>query len=327
MTEKRILNWGLIGAGDVVRKRVAPALRDLEDCNLVAVSRGRADLAEEFAHEFGAPKWYADWRELVADKDIDAVYIATPVYLHAEQTISALERGKHVLCEKPMAMNPEECERMIAAAQFNQVKLGLAYYRHFYPSINRIKEILESGEIGRVSVAQMNAFEFFDPAEDNPRRWLLDKSKSGGGPMMDFGCHRLEVLTNLFGNVDRIGGITSNAIFEREVEDTAAALMHFEFGTVASVTVTHASITPQDTLDIFGTRGSIHMRSVNGAEMRVIVDGNERAESHPVHTNVNVPLIEDFVAAVIENREPQVDSEVGRIIAMLIEEIYPLPTT
>lgn len=322
MTEKRMLNWGLIGAGDVVRKRVAPALRDLESCNLVAVSRGRADLAEEFAREFSAPKWYADWRDLVADSEIDAVYIATPVYLHMEQTIAALERGKHVLCEKPMAMNPEECERMIAAAQFNQVKLGIAYYRHFYPAIVRIKEILALGEIGQVSVAQMNAFEFFDPADDHPRRWLLDKAKSGGGPMMDFGCHRLEVLANLFGEVTRVGGITSNAIFNREVEDTAAALMHFESGTVASVIVTHAAAEPADTLDIYGTRGSIHMASVNGPEVRALVDGVERTESHPVHANVNIPLIEDFVAAVHENREPTVDAEVGRVIAVLEEEVY-----
>jgi predicted dehydrogenase len=132
------LNWGLIGTGDIARKRVAPALRDSALCSLVAVSRAQTHLAEDFAKKFGAKKWFADWRELIRDEEIEAVYIATPVYLHAAQTIAAAEAGKHVLCEKPMAMNAKACDEMIAACRANGVKLGVAYYRHFYPAIQRI---------------------------------------------------------------------------------------------------------------------------------------------------------------------------------------------
>src|SRR5262245_43435363 len=109
------LRWGLIGCGDISRKRVAQALRDIPECELVAVNRARDDLAEAFASEFGAKRWYGDWRELIADDEVDAVYIATPVYLHVEQAVAAAESGKHVLCEKPMAMNTAECDRMIAS--------------------------------------------------------------------------------------------------------------------------------------------------------------------------------------------------------------------
>lgn len=320
---KTVLNWGLIGAGDIARKRIAPALRDLPNCNLAAISRNRAGLAESFAKEFGAGRWYADWRELIADKDIDAVYIATPVFLHAEQTIAAAEAGKHVLCEKPMALNVAECDGMIAACEAAGVKLGIAYYRHFYPSIIRVKEIIASGEIGKVVLAQMNAFEYFDPAPDHPRRWLLDKAKSGGGPMMDFGCHRLEALTNLFGKVAQVSGLTANTVFtNREVEDTAAALLRFESGPVASVTVTHAAREPQDTFDIFGTEGSIHIPILNGAEVRIVVDGVDRIESHPTHPNVHQPLIEDFTKAVLGNFESKVTSEIGKLISVLENDIY-----
>src|SRR6185436_5535526 len=128
------LRWGLIGCGDISRKRVAPALRDLPDCDLIAVARSRAELVKPFAQEFGAPKWYQDWQTLLQDKDVEAVYIATPVYLHAVQTIAASEAGKHVLCEKPMALNVEECDRMNAACRDHHVKLGVAYYRHFIRS-------------------------------------------------------------------------------------------------------------------------------------------------------------------------------------------------
>ena len=323
MPDKSVLNWGLIGAGDIARKRIAPAMRDLAGCDLVAVSRNRAELAEEFAREFDIPRWYADWRELLTDKDIDAVYIATPVYLHAEQTIAAARAGKHVLCEKPMAMNVKECDAMIAACQAANVKLGIAYYRHFYPSIIRAKEIIASGEIGTPALTQINAFEYFNPAPDHPRRWLLDKTKSGGGPMMDFGCHRLEVLVNLFGAVAEVSSLTANAVFtDREVEDTAIATLRFESGPVATVTVTHAAREPQDTLDIFGTRGSIHIPVLNNPEVRVVVEGVERVESHPTHLNVHLPLIEDFVRSVLHHKQPKIYGEIGRVIAYMENDIY-----
>ena len=212
------LKWGLIGAGDIARKRIAPALRDLPNCELVSVSRSRAGLAEGFATEFGARKWFADWREQVADPEIDAVYIATPVYLHAEQTTAAAEAGKHVLCEKPMALSVAECDRMIAASEANGVRLGIAYYRRFYPVLGRAKEIIASGEIGSVTLAQANAFEYIDLADDDPRHWFLEKVKSGGGPMMDFGCHRIELLIDLFGDVKEVSSLVSNAAFGRGVE-------------------------------------------------------------------------------------------------------------
>src|SRR5260370_660883 len=179
------LRWGLIGCGDIARKRIAPALRDLADCDFVAVSRGRPELAESFAREFGARKWYSAWPELLLDQEIDAVYVATPVYLHAAQTIAAAEAGKHVLCEKPLAMNVSECDRMIAACRANNVKLGVAYYRHFYPAIKRAREIVHAGEIGVPVLAQINAFESFNPQTDHPRYWLVEKDQSGGGPMFD----------------------------------------------------------------------------------------------------------------------------------------------
>lgn len=318
----KILNWGLIGAGDIARKRVAPALRDLPDCALRAVSRSRFELAETFAREFGVPKWFADWRELLRDDEIEAVYIATPVFLHAEQTIAAAEAGKHVLCEKPMAMNAQECEKMIAACRANNVKLGVAYYRHFYPVIERIKQIIAAGELGKITVAQMNAFEFVEFSRENPRRWFLEKEKSGGGPMMDFGCHRLEVLTNLFGEVRSVKSIISNAAFEREVEDTALAILHFGCGVCANLTVTHTASEAQDTLDIFGTNGSIHIAVLNQGKMIIKNGKDERIEYHPPASNIHQPLIEDFVQAVLSVIEPQITGDIGKKIAILEDAIY-----
>ena len=317
-----VLKWGLIGAGDIAKKRIAPALRDLANCDLVGVSRNRAELAEDFANEFGAKKWFADWQELIADEEVEAVYIATPVYLHFEQTIAAARAGKHVLCEKPVTLNSADCAEMIEVCRANNVKLGIAYYRHFYPVIERIKQVIKFGEIGKVVVAQINAFEYFDPTDDNPRRWLIEKAKSGGGPMMDFGCHRIEVLTNLFGEVRRAESIVANVVFEREVEDTATAIFQFETGTCANLTVTHAAAEPQDTLDIFGTKGAIQVAGLNRGAIEIKTKNGERAENHPPHQNLHQPLIEDFVEAVLNDREPVVNGESGRTIALIEEKIY-----
>jgi predicted dehydrogenase len=301
---------------------VAPALRDLPNCELVAVARGGARHAESFAREFGAGRWSERWEDLIADEEIDAIYVATPVYLHAAQTIAAAEAGKHVLCEKPMAISVGECDRMIEACRANNVKLGIAYYRHFYPIIARIKEILASGEIGTPAVAQINAFEWFDPGPDHPRRWLLDKKQSGGGPMFDFGCHRIEVLMNLFGTVIDTKCSLSNVLFEREVEDTAVAVLRFAAGPSAVVTVTHAARERQDSLDIFGSRGSLHVPILNKGEMLIRIGDDERTESYSMDENVHRPLIDDFVRAMRSGVAPAVTGEMGFEVARIEQAMY-----
>jgi predicted dehydrogenase len=316
------LRWGLIGCGDISSKRVAPALRDLSNCELVAVSRSNFDLAESFAKQFGARRWLKEWRDLVTDPEVDAVYIATPVHLHAEQTIAAANAGKHVLCEKPMAMNVRECDAMIAACANNNVQLGVAYYRHFYPAIEFIKSVLASGEIGTPILAQINAFERFDPEPSNPRRWLVDAELAGGGPMFDFGCHRIEVLLDLFGEVTNIKGLTLNIVFDRNVEDTASALIQFINGPGAVLCVTRGTSEPQDTLHIFGSSGSIHVEHLNQGSIVIRSNEGDRTESYPPHPNLHLPLIDDFTEAVLGGREPTVNGSIGRKVAQVLEEIY-----
>ncbi len=316
------VRWGLIGCGDIAQKRVAPALRDLPNVEFVAVNRAQAALAEAFAQDFGARKWYADWRELLADPDIEAVYIATPVHLHAEQTIAAAEAGKHVLCEKPMALNVAECDRMIAACEANGVKLSLAYYRHFYPVLARVKELITTGVIGKPILAQINAFEWNDMQPDNSRYWFFTKEKSGGGPMMDFGCHRIEVLMNVFGAIVEVQAFTDNLLFDREVEDTSAAFFKFDSSVRATLTVTHAAFESQDTLAIFGSQGSLHISKLNQGDLRIVTTDGERREAHPPHANLQLPSIADMTEAILEDRAPRVDGVIGREVARIEEEIY-----
>jgi len=319
---RQSVRWGLIGCGDIAQKRVAPALIAALQSELTAVSRANADLLNECADKFRVGQRFADWQDLVTSDQVDAVYVATPVSLHAEQTIAAAEAGKHVLCEKPMALNVADCERMISAARANNVKLGVAYYRQFYPVVERMKEVIDSGDIGKPIFAQVNAFEWFNPAPSNSRAWLLKPQISGGGPMFDFGCHRIQVLLHLFGPVQTVKAITSKALFDRQVEDTAVAAFAFAGGTLATLTVSHAVTEPRDTFVVWGSEGSIVIDVLNEGKIIVRSKTDERTESHPAAPNIHQPLIDDFVRAIVENRQPLVTGETGRAVARVEEEIY-----
>ncbi|MGW8178733.1 MAG: Gfo/Idh/MocA family protein, partial [bacterium] len=234
----------------------------------------------------------------------------------------AAEKGKHVLCEKPMALDVGECDGMIRVCQDHGVKLGVAYYRHFYPVIDRIKEIISSKEIGEVILVQINAFEYFNPNPGEPRSWFLEKKRSGGGPLFDFGCHRIEVLINLLAKVNDVRSFLQRVLFEREVEDTATVALRFQSGALANVTVTHAAYEALDTLSVFGSQGSIHVPVLNKGTMNVITSVDNRTEHLPPNPNFHEPLIQDFMEAIMEDRLPKVDGRIGREVNRILSEVY-----
>jgi predicted dehydrogenase len=290
------------------------------------VASARPERAAAFAAKHGVARHYADWREMLRDDGLDAVYVATPVHLHPDQTIAAAEAGKHVLCEKPMALDAAECGRMIAAARQHGVRLGVAYYRHLYPVVLRMKQILEAGMIGRPVLVQAHAFERFDVSPDHPRAWFLRKADAGGGPMFDFGCHRIEVLLSLLGPIEGVSGRSTNVRFkEREVEDTCVAHLVFASGAQAVLAVSHAAGAPRDSFEIVGTEGAVRVPVLNAGRLHIATADGEVEESHPPHANLHLPLVQDFVDAVREGREPAVTGEQGQAVAHALDAIYAGP--
>jgi predicted dehydrogenase len=321
-----MIRWGLIGVGDIAEKRVAAALKDSRGSSLDAVTSARPERAAAFAARHGVARHYADWREMLKDGGLEAVYVATPVHLHPELAIAAAEAGKHVLCEKPMALDAADCGRMIAAARRHGVRLGVAYYRHLYPVVLRMKQILEAATIGRPVLVHAQAFERFDVAPDHPRAWFLRKADAGGGPMFDFGCHRIEVLLSLLGPVERVSGGSTNVQFKaREVEDTCVAHFVFASGAQAVLAVSHAAGAPRDSFEIVGTEGSVHVPVLNLGRLRLVTADGETEENHPPHANLHLPLVQDFVDALREGREPAVTGEQGQAEAHALDAIYAGP--
>src|SRR5712691_4291064 len=211
-----------------------------------------------------------------------------------------------------MAVSVAECERMLAAARASEKQLGVAYYRHLYPTVRRLRELLATGELGKPLFAFAHAFEYFDPGPGHPRAWLLKRSESGGGPMMDFGCHRIEILLDLLGPVAEVSGFPVNVrLKNREVEDTCLARLHFRSGAEAVLAVSHAAKESRDSVEIFGSAGSAHVAVLNQGRLRVVTATGTREEEHPAPGNLHEPLVADFVQAVRERRDPTVTGEIG----------------
>jgi predicted dehydrogenase len=316
------LKWGIIGCGDIVRRRVAPALATLPGCAIAAVARRNPDGLEDCCRELQAGRGHADWRDLVQEAAIDAVYIATPVSVHCEQVLGALENGKHVLCEKPLGMNAAECRQMLAASRQGAAALGVAYYRHYYPAVLRLKEIIASGEIGDVLSMTLTACETFLPEKTHPRRWILDKARAGGGSLMDFGCHRIEILLHLLGRETAAGGVWGNVYNDHDVEDTATLAVCFETGATGVVSVTRGGTLERDVVQVQGTRGVAQVDHLNGGWLTVTGDAGTRQETLPCHANPHLPLIEAFCRAIEEKRPPDVGAETGWRVQRIIDAVY-----
>src|SRR5690348_9217387 len=285
-----MLNWIVIGIGDITRRRVIPAIQAESRCNLYGIVTRDPSKAAPYP----AARVWTSLDEALTDPAVHAVYVATPVSLHALQTIQSLKAGKHVICEKPMTMNEPEAREIVRAAEETGKTLGIAYYRRCYPKIQRAKRLIEQGVIGKPVVAELTNHMWFDGSGD--RGWLFDPAKAGGGPLFDIASHRIDVLNYLFGKPLRVKGQLSNVVHHYPVEDNATVMIEYESGVRGVVDVRWHSKVHRDECRIRGTEGEIEMSPLNGPD--VIYPGGK--ESLAVHPNLHYPMIENFVDAVLD---------------------------
>ncbi|MCC7235239.1 MAG: Gfo/Idh/MocA family oxidoreductase [Bryobacterales bacterium] len=284
------IRWALAGVGDIAVKRVLPAIKSDPRATLAAVVSRNPD--KGLAH---APRVFATVEEALAWGEFDALYVATPVALHAPQSIAALRAGKHVLCEKPVALNHAEALSMAAAADDCRRLLGVAYYRRLYPAVLRARELIRAGAIGTPVLAELRLHTWFDPA-DGFRSWLVDPSLSGGGPLFDVGSHRIDLLNFWFGTPARAVGLASRTIHKRTVGDSATVLAEYEAGVRGVVDVRWHSRVDRDECRIVGAEGSIEMTPLNSG--RLVSPLGE--ETLPPHANLHFPALANFAAAVLD---------------------------
>jgi len=284
-----MVNWLVVGIGDITRKRVIPAILAEPRSSLYGVVTRDLKKAEAYP---GVIAW-PTLEDALQDAAIDAVYVASPVLLHAQQTIAGLQAGKHVLCEKPVAMNYSEAQAMLEAANVSGRLFGVSYYRRLYPKLIRAKQLIGEGAIGQPLLAEAN---YHGWLESDERAWLRDPAMAGAGPLFDVGSHRIDAMNFLFGQPSRATGLLSNALHQMDVEDSATVLMQYAGGIHATVDVRWNSRVSRDQFRIIGTDGEIVLDPLNGPELRVA----GRVELLPAHANVHYPLIENFVSAVLD---------------------------
>lgn len=288
------LNWLVIGIGDITRKRVLPAILAEPRSRLYALLTRDPKKAEAYPGAIA----FTDLDEALRDPAIDAVYVASPVALHAEQTIASLRAGKHVLCEKPVALDFAQAESMAAAAHESGRLAGIAYYRRTYPKLVRALQLIAEGAIGKPVLVEANYHGWLESPE---RGWLKDPALAGGGPLFDVGSHRIDACNFLFGKPLRATGLMSNALHSLAVEDSATTLIEYAGGVHAVVDVRWNSRIQRDQFRIVGSEGELNLSPLNGPSLRVSAsDGKLHEEQLPTHANVHYPAVENFVNAVLD---------------------------
>jgi len=294
MLGRMSVNWLVVGIGDITRKRVIPAIQSEARSVLQGVVTRDADKAKAYP---GVKAWATLDEALAGDgsgaASLDAVYVASPVFLHAAQTIACLNAGKHVLCEKPVAMDFAEASAMAAAAERAGKLFGVAYYRRLYPKLRRAKELIAAGAIGKPLFVEALYHGWLESEE---RGWLRDPAIAGGGPLYDVASHRIDACNFLFGKPERATGLRSNALHELKVEDSATVLIGYAGGVHGVVDARWNSHIPRDEFRVIGSDVALELTPLNGPGIR----WPGGLEQIPVASNVHQPLIENFVSAVLD---------------------------
>jgi predicted dehydrogenase len=288
-----MLRWLVIGLGDIATKRVIPGILEEPRSQLAGIVTREA--AKVDPHGVRA---FASLEEALRHSRFDAVYIATPVFLHAPQTLAALDAGLHVLCEKPMALNIAEARSMVEAAADHRRHLGVAYYRRAYPKVERAMELIKLGAIGQPIMA-FAACHSQLPADPARRSWLLDPAKAGGGPLYDIGSHRIDLLNHFFGEPQEVRACLSNAVHRIPVEDSATLVIRYQKGLHAVVDARWNSRVIRDEFRVIGTDGEIDLSPLNAPDLKL----PSRREMLPPHANLHYPCIKNFSDALLDGAQ------------------------
>lgn len=293
------INWGIIGCGDVCEVKSGPAFSKIEHSNLVAVMRRNAKKAADYAKRHQVPIWYSNADQLINDPKVNAIYIATPPSSHLEYVLKVAKAGKPVYVEKPMGRTYSECQDMIEACKKAGVPLFVAYYRRRLPYFLKVKELIESGAIGKITMVNLTLIKSPKPNDSKPKEnWRINPEISGGGHFHDLSSHQLDFLSYFFGDIIDANGMKSNALNQNSVEDTVSASFKFESGLIGNGVWTFTSLFNhfKDEVVILGNKGRITFGSFSGNIPIILETQSGKKEFsilYPEH--VQQPLIQTIV--------------------------------
>ncbi|MEP7142532.1 MAG: Gfo/Idh/MocA family oxidoreductase [Ferruginibacter sp.] len=320
------INWGIIGCGDVTEVKSGPAFNKVNNSALVAVMRRDTAKAADYARRHNVPRWYDDAEKLINDPEVNAIYIATPPSSHEGYTIAALNAGKPVYIEKPMASNYVGACNMVNTATDKKLPLVVAHYRRQQPRFKKIKQLINDKAIGDILLARLELTkpsltkeEMADPMV----AWRIDPAIAGGGLFNDLGTHQLDLMYYFFGPVQKVTGIATNQVGAYAADDMVAGNILFKSGIAFSGTwcFNAAPELTTDRVEIIGTAGKISFSVFSEHTITVTVNRKiETLEFDPL-LHVQQPMIEAVVKYFLDDGPNPCTGVEGAEVMRLMEEI------
>jgi predicted dehydrogenase len=315
------IRWAVIGAGGIAHRRTIPeGILKEENSQLVAVVDANAKLAEELGKHYQVPS-FTEIEPVLADKDVDAVYIATPVYLHKKHVIAAARAGKHILCEKPLSLNIKEAQEIASEVEKAGVKFQLGFMMRFHTAHQKIMQMLSQGKLGQPVFGRAQLTCWYPPIEG---AWRQNPELGGGGSVVDLASHCIDLLEMFFGPVVKVSAFIDSLTHDYPVEDSNVILLKFASGAHATVdnNFNVPDLSASNVLEIYGTRGSVVAegsigQSSNGKLTMRLEEDDKGYDAAQVRDEGNVETVEiegdniyksqigEFVLAIRENRIPQ----------------------
>jgi predicted dehydrogenase len=336
---KKTVRFGIIGCGTLAPTH-AESINRIKGSRLVAVADIDSQRAMDFGSKYGAKRSYTDYRQLLDNAEIDAVSICAPHHLHAQMAIDAAKAKKHVLVEKPMAINLDQADMMIEACEKAEVKLGAIFQHRFDPAARRVKNTLEKEGLGKVVLA--SAYVRWHRTEEyyQAQRWRGQWSTAGGGALINQAIHMVDLLCWFMDGVKAVSAFMGTLTHQVEVEDNLVAILNFSNGAMGTIEASTSSY-PQtpERLEISGSEGTIAIsegktvrwdlardidlgRDRLGALEAIEAEVDSRFIGKGYYGNSHPKQVEDFVKAIQEGREPFITGKDARKTLEVIFAIY-----
>jgi len=293
-----IITWGIIGCGNVTENKSGPAFKKADHSVLLAVMRRDSAKAADYALRHQIPKHYSDAYELINDEDIHAIYIATPPKFHEEYAIAALQKGKYVYVEKPVTLNVDSCNRMIAAVKNENGKLTVAHYRRALPMFLKIKEMIDQQIIGKIKTIRLSLFQPDDTSlvANTEVNWRVIPEIAGGGLFFDLAPHQLDILIYIFGKAVTYYGVSAHQSKKYKAEDAVAGIIHFPGDIIftGNWNFSVPDFLKEDSCQMIGEEGYIQF-SFFGNEIKLFTNKIKEVFhfQHPQH--IEQPMIQKAV--------------------------------
>lgn len=319
-----VLRWGICGCGKIVETAVAPAMMADELSRIQGFYSNTHAHAEELRQHFNGKRTYETYADMLTDEEINAIYVASPTHRHAKETIGALQAGKHVLCESPMALTVEDCRAMIAAAQANDVHLAVSCPQRFRPKTQIMRKLIRRGEIGTPVSARLRIGMYYRPEPEAWEAWRVEPEKSGGGQMQTIGSHRLDAMCYLLGEPEKATGMFDTLTMDYAVADTETLICRMRSGVHLVAESCSNAPSPLDEFEIRGSEGTLIATPFDSGSMIMLERQGEaeEIETPASEENRHIPMLQDFSVSVTEGRPPNFNGYDGLQATAILAAAY-----